>query len=72
MRLTSETNPYSLDQKHQISLFVEIRGRARSWLRQYATSLKIVWSIPDEVAEFFFFNLPNPSIRTMALDWLSL
>jgi hypothetical protein len=32
----------------------------------YATSRKVVGSIPDEVIGFFF-NLPNPSSRTMAL-----
>jgi hypothetical protein len=37
----------------------------RSWLRHYATSRKFAGSNPDEVIEFF--NLPNPSIRTMAL-----
>jgi hypothetical protein len=36
-----------------------------SWLRHYATSWKVAGSIPDEVIGFF--NLPNPSSRTMAL-----
>jgi hypothetical protein len=36
----------------------------RSWLRHYATSRKVACSSPDEVD---FFNLPNPSNRTMAL-----
>jgi hypothetical protein len=34
-------------------------------LRHYATSRKVAGSSPDEVD--FFFNLPNPSSRTMAL-----
>jgi hypothetical protein len=33
--------------------------------RHYATSLKVAGSIPDEVTGFF--NLPNPSSRTIAL-----
>jgi hypothetical protein len=36
-----------------------------SWLRHYATSRKVMGSIPDEVVAFF--NLPNPSSRTMGL-----
>jgi hypothetical protein len=39
--------------------------RWRSWLRHYATSRKVVGSIPDEVTGFF--NWSNPSSRTMAL-----
>jgi hypothetical protein len=39
--------------------------RWRSWLRHYATSRKVAGSIPDEVIGYF--NLPNPSSRTMAL-----
>jgi hypothetical protein len=41
--------------------------RQRSWLRHYATSTsrKVKGSSLDEVIEFF--NLPNPSIRTMVL-----
>jgi hypothetical protein len=38
--------------------------RYRSRLRHYATSRKVAGSIPNEVD---FFNLPNPSSRTMAL-----
>jgi hypothetical protein len=38
----------------------------RSWLRHYATSLKVMGLSPDEV-DFFFFNLPNPSSRPVAL-----
>jgi hypothetical protein len=34
-----------------------------SWLRNYATSQKVTGSSPNEVD---FFNLPNPSSRTMA------
>jgi hypothetical protein len=37
----------------------------RSWLRNYATNWKVAGSIPYEVIKFF--NLPNPSSRTMAL-----
>jgi hypothetical protein len=36
-----------------------------SWLRPYATSWKVMSSIPNEVLGFF--NWPNPSSRTMAL-----
>jgi hypothetical protein len=36
-----------------------------SWLRHYATSRKVEGLIPDEITGFF--NLPNPSSRTMAL-----
>jgi hypothetical protein len=39
--------------------------RQSSWLRHYATSRKAGGSIQDEVTGFF--NLPNPSSRTMAL-----
>jgi hypothetical protein len=39
--------------------------RWRSWLRHYATSRKVVRSIPDGVTGFF--NVPNPSSRTMAM-----
>jgi hypothetical protein len=39
--------------------------RYRSWLRHYATSRKVAGSILDEVVGFF--NLPNPSSRTVAL-----
>jgi hypothetical protein len=41
--------------------------RYRSWLRHYATRLKVAGSIPDDVIEIF--NCPNPSSRTMALGW---
>jgi hypothetical protein len=43
--------------------------RWRSWLQHYAISRKVAVSSPDEVIGFFFFffNLPNPSIRTMSL-----
>jgi hypothetical protein len=40
------------------------RGSVR--LRHYATSRKVAGSIPDEVIGFF--NWPNPSSRTMALE----
>jgi hypothetical protein len=36
----------------------------RSWLRHYATSQKVVGSIPDVI---WFFNWPNPYSHTMAL-----
>jgi hypothetical protein len=39
--------------------------RWNSMLRQYATSRKVVGSIPDEVIRLYDF--PNPSGRTMAL-----
>jgi hypothetical protein len=48
------------------SIFVNVcTTRQHSWLRHYSTSWKITGSIPDEVIGFF--NLPNPSSRTMAL-----
>jgi hypothetical protein len=40
--------------------------RWRSWLRHYTTSRNVAGSSPDEVD--FFFNLPNASSRTMALE----
>jgi hypothetical protein len=39
----------------------------RRWLRRYATSQKVAGSTPDEVIEFF--NVSNPSCRTMALGF---
>jgi hypothetical protein len=45
-------------------LKVKVDMRWRSWLRYYATNRKVAGSSPDEVV---FFNLPNPSSRTMAL-----
>jgi hypothetical protein len=47
---------------HYISGFGDTR--LRSWLRHYATSREVAGSNPDEVNGFF--NLPNPSSRTMA------
>jgi hypothetical protein len=38
--------------------------RYHSWLRHYDTRWKVAGSNPDEVD---FFNLPNPSSRTMVL-----
>jgi hypothetical protein len=35
-------------------------------LKYYATRLKVAGLIPDEVAGFF--NLPNPSSRTMIVE----
>jgi hypothetical protein len=40
--------------------------RWHSWSMHYATSRKIACSIPDEIIEFF--NWPNPSSRTMAVE----
>jgi hypothetical protein len=40
--------------------------RYRSWLRHCDTSLNVAGSIPDEIIGFF--NWPNPSSRTMALE----
>jgi hypothetical protein len=37
----------------------------RSWLKHYATSRKVAGSSPGEM--IFFFNLPNPFRRTVAL-----
>jgi hypothetical protein len=37
----------------------------RSWLRYYTTGRKVAGSNPEEIIGFF--NLPNPSNRTMAL-----
>jgi aspartate carbamoyltransferase regulatory subunit len=48
-----------------VYLFYIIPRARGSLLRHYATSRKIVGSIPDEVIGFF--NWPNPSCRTMAL-----
>jgi hypothetical protein len=44
-----------------VHVFVIIRA-----LRHYATSRNVAGSIRDEVIRFF--NLPNPSSRTMALE----
>jgi hypothetical protein len=41
----------------------------RIWLRHYATSRNVAGSIPDEVTEFF--NLPDPSSRTMSTQPLT-
>jgi hypothetical protein len=38
--------------------------QSHNWLRHYAASRKVAGSNPDEV---YFFNLSNPSSRTMAL-----
>jgi hypothetical protein len=40
-------------------------ARLRSWLRRYATSLKVAGSLPDQVIGFF--NWTNPSSPTCAL-----
>jgi hypothetical protein len=42
-----------------------VQNKLRSWLRHYATSRKVVGSIPVEGIEFF--NWRNPSSSTMAL-----
>jgi hypothetical protein len=47
-----------------ISAFIFGGTRWRSWLRYCVTSRKVAVSSPDEVD---FFNVPNPSSRTMAL-----
>jgi len=46
-------------------LILETRCWWRSWLRYCATSWKVADSIPDSVNGFF--NLHNPSGRTIAL-----
>jgi hypothetical protein len=46
-------------------LFDQIRYLTLSMLGHYATSRKVAGSIPDEVIRFF--NLPNPSRRTLTL-----
>jgi hypothetical protein len=48
-------------------LIYGLLGYAVAQLRHYATSRENAGSIPHEVAGFFFFNLSNPSNRTMAL-----
>jgi hypothetical protein len=45
-------------------MFLDGGTRQCSWLRHYATRRKIAGSSLDEVD---FFNLPNPSSRTLAL-----
>jgi hypothetical protein len=45
------------------SFLTEIRGHAAAWLRRYSISREVADSIPDEIIGFF--NLPNPSSRTM-------
>jgi hypothetical protein len=42
----------------------QAKGHAVTWMKQYATSRKVVGSIPDEVIGFF--NWLNPSSRIMA------
>jgi hypothetical protein len=52
--------------KYLWKMYAQHRGTGeRSWLGHYATNRKVAGWIPDEVIEFF--NLPNPSSRTMAL-----
>jgi hypothetical protein len=43
----------------------------RTWLKHYATSQKVVGSIPNNVIRLF--NWPNPSRRTYGpgVDWAS-
>jgi hypothetical protein len=38
----------------------------------YVTNRKVAGSRPDEMNDFFFINLPNPSSRTMPWGLLSL
>jgi hypothetical protein len=69
---------FVLSQKNRVhtlpSYFLKIpfnitRGtRQLSWLKLYATSRKVAGSIPDEVTGFF--NWPNPSSLTVALNWM--
>jgi hypothetical protein len=47
-------------------LFKYIYIGTRGLLRHYAASRKVAGSIPNNVTEFFF-NLPNPSSRTVTL-----
>jgi hypothetical protein len=49
------------DRDTSIIIFIKAFGIQR----QYATSQNVAGSIPDEVIGFF--NLPNPSSRTIAL-----
>jgi hypothetical protein len=52
-------------------LWLLVSGTAvGQWLRYFATNQKVAGSIPDGVMDFFIDM--NPSIRTMALGWLSL
>jgi hypothetical protein len=67
MRERLGTNELSFLYGHYQHLMVllDFRSSQRSWMRHYATSQKVVGSIPVEVIGFF--NLPNPSSRIMAL-----
>jgi hypothetical protein len=53
-------------QINNISIHIQCGTRLRSWFTHYATSWKVVCSIPDEVIEFLF-NLPDPSSLAMAV-----
>jgi hypothetical protein len=47
-------------------MLVSLQGGERVAQLHYATSRKGPGSVPDDVTKFF--NLPNPSSRTMALE----
>jgi hypothetical protein len=49
--------------------FVARGTRYPRWSRHYAVSRKVAGPRPDEVTQFFFPNLPNPSSRTLALGF---
>jgi hypothetical protein len=61
--LTSRQSEINISNNNE-SLHVNL-GSDVCWLRHYAISRKIAGWVPDEVIGFF--NLPNPSSRTMAL-----
>jgi hypothetical protein len=43
-------------------------GHTVAWLKHYAASRKVAGLILDEI--IIFFNLPNPTSRTMALEFI--
>jgi hypothetical protein len=57
---------YTLTIHSEIHIPIEWGTWWRSWLSYYATRRKVTGSNSDEVIGFF--NLPNPSSRTMALE----
>jgi hypothetical protein len=58
---------YTFPHSHDYNFSTSIRGGMwqHSWLRHYDTRWKVAGSSPDEAIGYF--NLPNPSSRTMAL-----
>jgi hypothetical protein len=56
------SHPSDVSLLNNLINFLLVKG----WLRHYATSRQVADSIRDEVIGFF--NLPNPSSRTMALE----